>query len=259
MREPVVLIGVGEMGGVFARGLLRAGHPVYPVNRGDDPAAVAAAVPAPALALVVVREDALHEVLDRLPGPWRDRVGLLQNELLPEDWRRHRIGSPTVISVWFEKKPGQDVKVILPSPVHGPAAGLLARALATIGIPTRILDHEEELLHELMLKNVYILTTNIAGLAVDGTVAELWARHRPLAEGIAAEVIRLQEALTGRSLDRDALIRDMAAAFAGDPDHRCMGRSAPRRLDRALALAREHGLGLPRIEEIARGRGAGRD
>ncbi len=33
MNAPVVLIGVGEMGGVFARGLLRLGHPVYPVPR----------------------------------------------------------------------------------------------------------------------------------------------------------------------------------------------------------------------------------
>ena len=33
MNEPIVLVGIGEMGGVFARAFLRAGHPVYPVNR----------------------------------------------------------------------------------------------------------------------------------------------------------------------------------------------------------------------------------
>lgn len=31
MKHPVVLIGVGEMGGVFGRGLLKLGHPVFPV------------------------------------------------------------------------------------------------------------------------------------------------------------------------------------------------------------------------------------
>jgi len=35
-KEPVVVIGMGEMGSVFARGLLRLGHPVYPVGRDDN-------------------------------------------------------------------------------------------------------------------------------------------------------------------------------------------------------------------------------
>ena len=37
MKSPVVLIGIGEMGAVFARGFLRAGYPVYPVTRQTDP------------------------------------------------------------------------------------------------------------------------------------------------------------------------------------------------------------------------------
>lgn len=36
MKPPVVVIGIGEMGGVFARGYLKNGHPVYPVTRGSD-------------------------------------------------------------------------------------------------------------------------------------------------------------------------------------------------------------------------------
>ena len=36
MKSPVVLIGIGEMGGVFARGFLRAGYPVYPATRVTD-------------------------------------------------------------------------------------------------------------------------------------------------------------------------------------------------------------------------------
>ncbi len=53
MKSPVIIIGIGEMGGVFARGFVQ----------------------------------------------------------------------PTVISVWFEKKKGRDVKVLIPSPAYGPAAG----------------------------------------------------------------------------------------------------------------------------------------
>ena len=118
MKEPVVLVGVGEMGGVLARGLLRLGHPVHPVTRALRLEDVARDVPQPALALVAVAEGDLADVLTDLPAPWRDRAGLLQNELLPDDWRGLR--EPTVVSVWFEKKRGQDVKVIILPPKKAP-------------------------------------------------------------------------------------------------------------------------------------------
>jgi hypothetical protein len=252
MNDPVVLIGVGEMGGVFARGLLRLGHPVHPVTRNISMEDVAAAVPGPALVLVAVAESDLQSVLSNLPASWRDRAGLLQNELLPGDWSS--LTDPTVISVWFEKKPGQDAKVIIPSPVYGPCALLLADALGAIGIAARQLGTPDELLFELVVKNLYILTSNIAGLRVGGTVAELWDRHGDFASAVAEDVIALQEALTGRAFDRAALIEGMLAAFRGDPDHKCMGRSAPARLERGLAHAKAHGLRLPVLEEIARER-----
>ena len=255
MKDPVVVIGVGEMGGVFARGFLRLGHAVYPVNRATPMEEVAAAVPAPALALVAVAENDLATVLRELPAAWRGRAGLLQNELLPRDWAG--LSDPTVISVWFEKKPGQDAKVIIPSPVHGPGAQLLADALEHVRIPTRILRSEDGLLFELVVKNLYILTTNIAGLRVGGTVGELWDRHADFAGEVAAEVIDLQEALTGGRFDRGALMQSMLAAFQGDPDHKCMGRSAPARLARALQQAAAHGLALPVLDEIRREQGAG--
>ncbi len=241
------------MGGVFARGFLRQGHPVHPVTRGHDLGERAARLPEPELVLVAVAENDLHDVLARMPAAWRDRLVLLQNELLPQDWRRHGLATPTVISVWFEKKPGQDVKVLIPSPALGPHAILLHDALATLDIPVRVLDGEDALLFELVLKNVYILTTNIAGLVVGGNVGELWSHHRELAREVAAEVIRLQSALTGRELDADALVAGMVTAFEGDPEHRCMGRSARARLERALQQARDAGLELEKLEAIAAG------
>jgi len=36
MKKPIIIIGVGEMGGVFARAFLKEGHPVYPVSRQTD-------------------------------------------------------------------------------------------------------------------------------------------------------------------------------------------------------------------------------
>lgn len=253
MKPPIVLVGIGEMGGVFARGLLRAGHPVYPVTRDTDIEEVAQAVPNPALVLVAVGEADLQPVLERLPAAWRDCLGLLQNEILPADWQRHGIADPTVISVWFEKKPGQEAKVIIPSPAYGPRAELLAAALEGIGIPTRILTNREDLLFELVLKNLYILTSNIAGLEAGGTVGALWADHRALANAVAGEVLDIQQALCGTRFDREAMIHGMLAAFDGDPQHKCMGRTAPARLARAVEHADRLGLEVPTLRSL-RGR-----
>ena len=144
MKNPVVLVGVGEMGGVFARGILRVGHPVIPVTRNSNMQDVATAYPQPQLVLVSVAENDLHATLAQLPPVWHDRVGLLQNELLPRDWQQHHFTNPTVISVWFEKKKGQDAKVLIPSPVYGPQAGLLVAALAALDIPAVTLNSEDE-------------------------------------------------------------------------------------------------------------------
>ncbi|HIJ24735.1 MAG: hypothetical protein HON68_01245 [Gammaproteobacteria bacterium] len=250
-QQPVILIGAGEMGGVFARGLLRAGYPVHPVTRDISIQSTAAAIPQPELVLVAVAEGDLQPVLEEIPAAWKDRLVLLQNELLPRDWSHHDLTDPTVISVWFEKKRGMDFKVIIPSPVFGPYAETIARALATLEISTKVLTTPAELLQELVLKNVYILTTNIAGLKTGGNVGELWDQHQPLARTIAYEVIDLQQWLTGETLNREALVDGMVEAFDGDLNHNCMGRSAPARLQRALQLADEAEIELPTMRKIS--------
>lgn len=248
MQSPIVIIGVGEMGGVFSRGLLRLGVPLYPVTRNTDMGELAAALPSPEVVVVAVGEADLQPLLGQLPSVWKDRLCLLQNELLPADWAG--IEHPTVISVWFEKKKGMDTKVIIPSPLYGPRAGLIADALGALDIPTRILQNDAELLFELVLKNLYILTSNIAGLRTGGAVGELWQEHQGFCRQLANEVIDLQEALSGAQFDREALIQSMKRAFDGDPEHKCMGRSAPARLTRALEHGQRLGLELPLMHEI---------
>ena len=256
-KKPVVVIGMGEMGSVFARAFLKQGHPVYPVNRHTDIRKVARALPEPRTVLVAVGENDLEAVLKTIPANWRKRLTLLQNELLPDDYRE--LSKVTVISVWFEKKKGQDSKVIIPSPAHGPRARLLQKALSTLDIPVRIVEKQREMLFELVLKNLYILTSNIAGLRVGGTVGELWRDHPEFARKVAKDVIRLQEALTGSRFNNDELISAMVTAFDGDPAHKCMGRSAPARLERALSHADRLGIELPTLREIADELSAGHD
>lgn len=244
------MIGAGEMGGVFARGFLKLGYPVYPVTRDMDLETVASQVSDVESVVVSVGEKDIQSILEQVPAVWRDKLVLLQNELLPNDWLKCGIKDPTVISVWFEKKPGQDYKVIIPSPVFGPQAGLINQALGAINIPTNVLNSDEELLSELVIKNVYILTTNIAGLQVGGNVGALWSEHQETARAVANDVMDIQFKLIEQELDRDRLIDGMVRAFDGDLEHKCMGRSAPGRLERALKHAQDFSLEAKCLQSI---------
>lgn len=250
MVNPVVVVGIGELGSTFAQGFLKTNHPVYPITRGQDLHRVASKIPPPGFVLIAVAEDDLHPVLDQLPPGWGDRLGLLQNELLPKDWQQYDIIDPTVISVWFEKKKGQTAKVLLPSPVFGPKSGLVAAALRSLDIPTKNVADKDALLYELVRKNVYILTTNIAGLEVQGNVQALWEKHRTLAEDVAKEVIAIQSQLCQTTLSEDALIKGMLEAFDADPEHKCMGRTAKKRLERALDFAQKLNVDTPVLSKI---------
>ena len=250
MNQTTAIIGIGEMGGVFARGFLRCGYPVYPITRSVSIADAALKIPDPVLVLVAVAEKDLADVLAAVPKSWHGRMGLLQNELLPADWQKHHISSPTIISVWFEKKKGQAVKVLMPSVVYGPQADIIVDALASLSIPSQILADDEALLLQLVLKNLFILTLNIAGLKTGGTVAHLWDKNNELARNVAVEVIELQEWLVQSDLPRERLLADLEKAIQADPNHKCIGRSAPARCDRAIHMADEAGLAVPAIREI---------
>ena len=247
----VIVIGLGQLGRVFAGGLLRVGCTVVPVNRSDDMTVLAQRHPSPELVLVAVGEKDLHDVLATLPEAWKSRVALIQNELLPRDWITHGYVDPTVISVWFEKKKGIDAKPLIASPVAGPGAVLLCRALNAVDLPCHEIALGDALLFELVRKNDYILTTNIAGLKTGGTVSELWAQHETFARKVANEIMDIQDELTGVKHDRDALIAGMLEAFEGDPQHGCTGRSAPARLQRALQHADAFGLAVPTLLSLA--------
>ena len=252
MNQPIVIIGIGELGGVFAKAFLNAGYPVYPVTRKMDIGLVANNMPDPQLVLVAVAEKDFPSVMQTLPVPWRSCIGLLQNELLPRDWQSYHINDPTIVSVWFEKKKGMDTNVLIPSRVYGPHGSLIAGALHGLDLACEVLSTEDDLLYELVRKNVFVFTINIAGLVLPaGTTTEtLWAQHHELALAIAEEVIDVQQWLTGATFDRNRLIDGLIEGINGDLQHKCRGRSARGRLERLCAVAGEAGLKIPRIAEI---------
>jgi hypothetical protein len=251
MKKTIVVIGIGEMSGVFTRGLLRSGYPIQPVTRSMDIHDIQQQITHPEMILIAVGESDLDSVLTQLPQEWKNKVVLLQNELLPQDWKKHNLVSPTVISVWFEKKKGQDFKVLVPSPVSGPKANIIQTALENLAIETWVVEHDDEMLFELVRKNLYILTTNIAGLEIGSDVNALWNEHRDLALKVIDDVLLIQNHLTGQEHDRERLIEALVEAINGDLAHKCMGRSAPARLSRALEYAHKNNLLVNELERIS--------
>jgi len=249
VHQPVVIIGMGELGDTFARGFLRCGYPVYPILRGTDPAAVADLLPAPELVLVAVAEKDLDPVLAALPASWRSHLALLQNELLPRDWERHGIAEPTIAVVWFDKKKGRPFVALQPTVVFGPKAERIVRTLAAIELPCQPVAAGQGL-YELVRKNLYILTVNLCGIVTGGTAGELWADHRQLALEAAQEILVIQQHLAAEALPRERLLASLAADIAADPQHICRGRSAAERLQRALRHAEAAGIATPRLRRI---------
>ncbi|MGD8445782.1 MAG: hypothetical protein PVI94_19950, partial [Desulfobacterales bacterium] len=83
---------------------------------------------------------------------------------------------------------------------------------------------------------MFILTINIAGMVLpEGTTTgTLWTQHNELARTIVADVIDIQEWLTGATFQRKKLFDSLAEGVYGDPQHICKGRAARERLTRVL-------------------------
>ncbi len=250
MKKPVVIIGLGEIGDYFAGGFLKLGHPVLPVLRGESAARWQQQGVDPEMVVVAVGEIELAPVLKTLPSAWHDRVVLLQNELLPDDYLLHGITDPTVVVVWLDKKKGRPVVHVLPNRVAGPKAAGVVAALTRQGSPTlEVLP--DRIIYEMVRKNLYILTVNIAGIQTGVTVSDLWSGHQALVLAISDEILTIQFARLGKVLSRAELIHGLCEAFDGDPHHLCMGRSAPERLQRAREQAAFHGIPTPALDAIA--------
>jgi hypothetical protein len=144
---------------------------------------------------------------------------------------------------------------LLSSPAYGPQAECLVTALAAIELPAHTLPDADALMWELVRKNLYILTTNIAGLETGGDVGTLRDRHNVLLAAVASDVLDVQEWLSGEKLDRAGLMSGLLEAIAADPHHGCAGRSASLRLKRALHHADAAGLAIPELRRIAAAHG----
>lgn len=259
----IVVVGIGQLGALFAEGFLRSGLTVTPILRSGDIAGTCEKVK-PDAVLIATGEDDLDGVLGNLPPSARDRVLLIQNELRPGKWLKYQI-DPTIAIVWFEKRKGKPPTIVIPTVLLGRHAALLGQALENLDLTHRTIKSRKELAHELVLKNLYILGLNLTGLRVGGVAKELLTKNEMLFRSVVAELLALETALfnetaslhgsphfSGDSLYEARLIKDLETAILADPDHGCSGRSAPRRLRRTLQEAARLGMKTPILTELAR-------
>ncbi len=244
-------MGMGQLGALFAERASASGHEVVAIRRGD---AIDEKL-APERVIVTVGEDDLASGLASLPPAWKDRVVLVQNELVPEQWLAHGITRPTVAVVWFEKKKDELARVVLPTPIAGPWAAPLAAMLNDVGLEAHTID--EALLPSALLdKNVYILVSNLAGLVAPIGTTTSALLELPLLETtsrVFADVLAVESARISLPLDADTASAAMMRAFLADPDHVASGRSAPRRLVRTLERAERLGLAVDTLRQLSRG------
>lgn len=245
-----IVVGIGQLGSEFALGLLRLGRAVFPVTRSQSFPRVVEAAGRVDLILLAVGESALGPLLESVPASYRDRVALVQNELVPTDWKQAGFTDPSGVVVWFEKKAGKAIHVVRPSVTYGPQSALLLELLSELKVPAYA-ARPGTLEFELALKNLYILVHNLAGLAVQGSVGDLWREHAAFANEVANDVLLHQEARLGHPLDRSALLAQLAKAADADPGHGLAGRTAPERLRRVLDQARRAGVRLSTLEKLA--------
>ncbi len=253
MNQPIVIIGMGQLAGVLARAFLRQGYPVFPVTRNMNISEEASSLPDPRMVVVAVAEKDFKTVMEEIPEQWRNRLVLIQNELLPMDWEAFKVQNPTILSVWFEKKKGIDYNPFLPTPMYGPHAELISESLQEIEIPSRVMGSMDDMVIELVVKNIFVFTINICGLVLpEGTTSSmLWEKDQELALAVADNIIDIQEFITGKTFARGRLIEGLQKGLYGDPRHPCKGRSAQGRLERILGVADQKGLEIKAIRELA--------
>lgn len=251
MNNPqAAIVGMGQLGRTLGEGLLLNGITVTPILRSS----LVNTALNPECVVVATGEDDLKAALAKIPQNWKEHsVVLLQNELLPPQWRENGVTRPTIFVVWFERKPHKPITVLLPSRVYGPRQDVIISAMDRLGIACERARDERDIFTELLIKNSYIWATNIASLEVGKmTTGQLYEEHLPLVETLVKESVALQSRIMGESFDEQDIFSRVIQALLADTSHNAGGRSAKRRLERFLAQADQFDVPVPKAQAIAK-------
>lgn len=246
------VIGIGQLGQLYAGGALRLGLRVTPLLRGQDRPAFYDALPPGTPLLLSLPEDALAGEVAQVPAARKDDVVLVQNELFPTQWRALGLANPTVLTVWLSKKKSRPVEVARATLAHGPFARLFVQIHEALGLPARVATDESELLQDIVAKYVFILTINALGLVENLTLGEWLKRDPEGVRALIAEAARLGSWHAGQEVPPERLTPAVLAAMEALHGYPARGRSAGERLARAQRDLAEATIAAPRLLEIAR-------
>lgn len=243
-----IILGLGQLGQLFGASALKAGHRVTPLLRNQPREPVFDHLPAGVPIWVTVGEKDLPSAVQSLPEARLADVILVQNELFPSVWEGLGLKNPTVAVVWISKKKGRPVEVGGPTQVFGPHAEHVALLHRAMALPIDTLQEEGELGQALVDKYAFILTINALGLAENRTLGEWLAADAKRVEATAAEAALLGAALLGRSVDQKKTQAAVALGMEALSHYPARGRTAPARVQRALADAARFDLNLPTLK-----------
>ncbi len=263
MRD-LIVVGIGELGSLYANAALKRGLRVTPVTRAQHPAAALADAPTDAPVLVAVAEADLEAALESLPAERRASLILLQNELFPSQWSRFTPSTPTVMIPWLLKKKGEPLLVARSTPVFGRHAELVVELHDALGFRAETLPDEAALRQAIVDKYAFILTVNALGLLQDLSLGA-WSNKDPAqVDALAREAARLGAKLVSVRADGDAPEQERVARIDVDASiaqvqlgmramsaMRARGRTAKGRLERALGNAARFGLATPALARAA--------
>lgn len=257
MRAPrdLGIIGVGQLGQLYAAGALRLGMRVTPLLRGQDRAAFYEALPPGTPLLLSLPEDALASEVQAVPSTRRDDVILVQNELFPHQWRALGLPHPTVATVWLSRKKHRPIEVARTSLAHGPFAQLFVDIHEALELPARVAVDDDELLQDIVAKYAFILTINALGLVENLTLGEWLARDPEGVRVLIAEAVRLGAWHAGQEMAAESIspaVLEAMQALAGYP---ARGRTARERLLRAARDLAHARVEAPRLLAIATSQG----
>jgi ketopantoate reductase len=244
-----LVMGLGQLGQMYAGALLRLGFRVTPIVRSTARPLQLGVPPGTPVLLAVGEEQFDDAVKELQSAQWADHLILLQNEIFPASWKQWGVENPTVMAVWTNRKNGA-AQVGLATRVSGPQADLVMRMHQALNIPCEKLTDESALNTELCAKYAFILTLNALGVAQARTVSH-WMQAEPgRVRAVLNDAVALSAARVDGYVDvarASARAREALEALSNLPT---LGRTALPRVERAAHAARTLQMDLPALRAL---------
>jgi len=242
----ITILGMGQIGRVFARAAEQKGRKVSPITRaGGAPAADGPVVAA-------VGEDDLDSVANGLDVALGPRLCFVQNGLVQEAVARFgRVGRGLL---HFNADAAGKVRVLEPSVFGGPFGDDLAALLDSAGIPSRYEPDPERFRIEEIRKMLWSTVPSVLAARRGVTVGALEASEL---ESLTRECVAVAGVYLGVQPDIGEMIASVRRMQAALPDYKGSARGQRYRNALLCKLGRRLGVPTPINDDLVAALGVG--